>query len=51
MRRRLIPQAKYDYTVLGIQIRRIRMFLGLRDPGLDPFFRGMDHDPDLSLFS
>jgi hypothetical protein len=36
--------------VLGIRIRRIRMFLGLRDP--DPLVRGTDPDPatDPSLF-
>jgi hypothetical protein len=35
----------YFVAVLGIRIRRIRMFLGL----LDPLFRGMD--PDTYLFS
>jgi hypothetical protein len=37
--------------VLGIRIRRIRMFLGLPDP--DPLIRGMDPAPDPypSLFS
>jgi hypothetical protein len=29
--------------VLGIRIRRIRMFLALLDP--DPFVRAMDRDP------
>jgi hypothetical protein len=36
-------------AVLGIRIRRIRMFLGL--PDLDPLVRGTDPDPDPSLFS
>jgi hypothetical protein len=36
-------------AVLGIRIRRIRMFLGLLDP--DPLVGGMDPDPDPSLFS
>jgi hypothetical protein len=36
-------------AVLGIRISRIRMFLGLPDP--DPLVRGMDPDPDHSLFS
>ncbi len=35
-------------SVLGVRIRRIRMFLGLLD--LDPLVRGMDPDPDPSLF-
>ncbi len=35
--------------MLGIQIRKIRMFLGLLDPDPDPLVRGMDPDP--SLFS
>ncbi len=40
---------KLFYAVLGIWIRRIRMFLGLQDP--DPV-RGTDPDPapDPSLF-
>ncbi len=41
--------------VFGIRtrnrIRRIRMFLGLPDPDLDPLDRGTDPDPDPSLFS
>jgi hypothetical protein len=37
------------YSVLGIRIRRIRMFLGLPDP--DPLVRGADPDPDPYLFS
>jgi hypothetical protein len=41
--------------VLGIRIRRIRMFLGLPDPDPDPLVRGAnpapDPDPDPSLFS
>jgi hypothetical protein len=33
--------------VLGIRIRnRIRMFLGLPDPALDPLVGGTDPDPD-----
>jgi hypothetical protein len=38
-------------AVLGIRIRRIRMFLGLPDP--DQLVRGKDPDPDPdpSLFS
>jgi hypothetical protein len=32
-------------AVLGIRIRRIRVFLGLLDP--DPFVRGVDPDPSL----
>jgi hypothetical protein len=36
-------------VVLGIRIRKIRMFLGLLDPDPDPLVRGMDPDP--SLFS
>jgi hypothetical protein len=35
--------------VLGIRIRRLRMFLGLPDP--DPLVRGMDPDPDPDPFS
>ncbi len=35
--------------VLGIRIHRNRMFLGLQDP--NPLVRGMDPDPDPSLFS
>jgi hypothetical protein len=31
------------FSVLGIRIRRIRMFLGLQDP--DPLVRGADLDP------
>jgi hypothetical protein len=31
--------------VLGIRIRRIRMFMGLPDP--DPLVRGIDPDPSL----
>jgi hypothetical protein len=31
-------------AVLGIRIRRIRMFLGLQDPY--PLVRGMDPDPE-----
>jgi hypothetical protein len=34
--------------VLGIRIRRTRMFLGIPDP--DTSVRGMDLDPDPSLF-
>ncbi len=37
----------YGGPVLGIQIRRIRMFLGLPDP--DSLVRGMAPDPDPSL--
>jgi hypothetical protein len=37
-------------TVLGIRIRRIRMFFGLQDPYPDPLVRGKDPDPDPSLF-
>ncbi len=41
---------KLFYAVLGIWFRsRIRMFLGLLDP--DSLVRGMDPDPDPSLFS
>ncbi len=36
-------------ALLGIRIRRIRMFLGLLDP--DPLVGGMNPDPDPSLFS
>jgi hypothetical protein len=36
-------------TVLGIRIRRTIMFLGPPDP--DPLVRGMDPDPEPSLFS
>ncbi len=36
-------------AVLGIRIRKIRMFLGLADP--DPLVRGTDLDPDISFFS
>ncbi len=38
-------------SVLGIRVRRIRMFLGL--PDADPLVRGTDPDPalDPSLFS
>jgi hypothetical protein len=32
-------------SVLGIRIRRIRMFLGLPDPDTDPVVRGADPDP------
>ncbi len=39
----------YFIPVLGIRFRRIRMFSGLLD--LDPLVRGMDPDPDPSLFS
>jgi hypothetical protein len=39
---------KVFYTVLGIRIR-FRMFLDL--PDLDPLVRGMESDPDPSLFS
>jgi hypothetical protein len=54
--RQLLPQKQLERgtlvkkrTVLGIRIRRIRMFLGLPDP--DPLVRGTDPDPDPSLFS
>ena len=40
---------KYSKAVLGIRMRRIRMFLGLPDP--DPLVRGTDPDTDPSLFS
>jgi hypothetical protein len=44
---------RLSWAVLGIRIR-IRMFLGLQDPDLDPLVRGMDQDPapalDPSLF-
>jgi hypothetical protein len=40
---------KNSKAVLGIRMRRIRMFLGLLDP--DPLVRGTDPDPDPSLFS
>ncbi len=33
-------------AVLGIRIRRIRMFLGLPDPDPYPLVRGTDPDPD-----
>ncbi len=33
-------------AVLGIRIRRIRMFLDLPDPDPDPLDRGTDPDPD-----
>jgi hypothetical protein len=36
-------------TVLRIRIRRMRNFLGLLDPDLDPLVRGMDPDPDPSI--
>ncbi len=36
-------------AVLGIRIRRIRMFFGPQDP--DPLDRGVGPDPDPSLFS
>ncbi len=36
-------------AVLGIRIRRIRMFLGLQDPDL--LVRDTDTDPDPFLFS
>jgi hypothetical protein len=38
--------------VLGIRIRRIRMFLGLQDPDPEPLVRGTDPDQalDPSLF-
>ncbi len=39
------------WTVLGIQIRRIRMFLDLLDPDPDTLVRGTDPAPDSSLFS
>jgi hypothetical protein len=38
-------------AVLGIRIRRIRMFLGLQDPDPDPLVRGPDPVSDPSLFS
>jgi hypothetical protein len=34
-------------AVLGIRIRKIRMFLGLQDPDPDPLVRGTDPDPSL----
>ncbi len=50
----LLPQKQLERgtlvkkrTVLGIRIRRIRMFLGLPDP--DPLVRGTDPDPSLVL--
>ncbi len=36
--------AWYLYAVLGMRIRRIRMFLGLPNP--DPLVRGTDSDSD-----
>ncbi len=39
--------ACYLYAVLGIRIRRIRMFLGLPNP--DPLVRGTDSDPDQAI--
>jgi hypothetical protein len=35
-----------QYSVLGIRIRRIRMFLGLPNPDPDSLVGGMDPDPD-----
>jgi hypothetical protein len=32
---------------IRIRIRRIRMFLGLQDPGSDPLVRGTDPDPSI----
>ncbi len=40
------PEAGWG-SVLGIRIRKIRMFLDLRDP--DPLIRGTDPDPDSSI--
>ncbi len=39
----------YFETVLRIQIRRIRMFLGLPDPHPDPLLTNTDPNPDPSL--
>jgi hypothetical protein len=41
-------KAQLILPVLGIWIRRIRMFLGLPDP--DSLVRGINPDPDPSLF-
>ncbi len=37
-------QSSFLCAVLGIRIRRIRMFLGLLDPDPDPLVRGTDPD-------
>jgi hypothetical protein len=39
----------YPQAVLGIRIRRIRMFFGLPDPEPDPLVRCKDADPDPTL--
>jgi hypothetical protein len=42
----IVPSLEYILIpVLRIRIRRIRMFLGLLDPGPDPLVRGTDPDP------
>ncbi len=48
-----ILQYKYSINLpkavlrIRIRIHRIHMFLGLLDPDLDPFVRGMDPDPSI----
>jgi hypothetical protein len=39
----------YIEPVLGIRIRRIRVFLGLLDPGPDPIVRDTDPDAEPSV--